>query len=110
MDIDNRLQKLSQNLTDTLLIISADHSQIDVEYKSKDYPEFYDGLHLPPSLEGRRSRVFVHDDKRECLSQRFQELFGEYFVQLSKLFCKASFLGRGTSTPWWMILSVILLQ
>ncbi len=100
-DIDNHLQKLSQNLTDTLLIISADHSQIDVEYISLNgYPELDDCLRLPLSLEGRCASLYIRDDKREFFSQRFQELFGEYFILLSKQdFLQSGLLGKGIKHP-----------
>ena len=98
-DIDKHLQKLSQNLTDTLLIISADHGQVDVEYISlNDYPELDDCLQLPPSLEGRCVSFFIRDDKKEFFSQRFQELFGEYFILLSKQnFLQSGLLGKGAN-------------
>lgn len=99
VSIDNHLQKLSQNLEDAILIISADHGLIDVEYISlNEYPDLADCLAVPPSLEKRCASFWVHDDKREFFCQRFRELFGDYFVLLPKQdFLQSGLLGEGTT-------------
>ena len=101
LDIDKHLQKLSQNLADTLLIISADHGQIDVDYISlNDYPELVDCLLVPPSLEGRCVSFFVRPDKHRFFAQRFNSLLGESFVLLSRQeFMQSGLLGQGRKHP-----------
>ena len=99
--IDQHLQKLSHELHDTLLIISADHGLIDVEYiYLNDYQELVDCLTVPPSLEKRCASFFIYKDKIEFFYKRFKELFGEYFILLSKQeFLQSGLLGRGCSHP-----------
>lgn len=95
--IDKQLQSLSQELHDTLLIISADHGLIDVDaIFLNDYPELVDCLIVPPSLEQRFASFFIHKNKQPFFYQRFNELFGEYFVLLSKQdFLQSGLLGEG---------------
>ena len=60
-EINELLMNLSQQMKDTLLIISADHGLIDVEPTTylNDYPELTACFLMPPFIEGRMMSFFI---------------------------------------------------
>ncbi|MBQ8772612.1 MAG: alkaline phosphatase family protein, partial [Clostridia bacterium] len=65
-NISKRLNKLVQECSDTLFIISADHGQIDIEGNVEFYldTELNDMLICPPYLDARTPCFRVKEDKK----------------------------------------------
>lgn len=91
--INNEIERLYNDLSDTLIIITADHGQIDVS----DYVEFYkdkeinDMLACTPYLDARTPAFIVKKGKDKEFENLFEERYGKDF----KLFKSADLLKRG---------------
>lgn len=76
-NINQHIKNMCQNLKDTLVIISADHGQIEVS--DIVYIDEYDGvvdcLQAPLSIDERVSAIFL----KEGAEQKFKQLFEQYF-------------------------------
>lgn len=86
ISIDQTLSSLFEQLKNTLLIITADHGQVEIseEIFIDDHPEIMDCLILPPSLEVRASSFFVKPAHHSRFKSAFAEIAGENFILLSK--------------------------
>ncbi len=94
-NINKNLIKLSKDLKDTCLIISADHGHIDCEpiYLRK-YNDLYCLLNRMPSNEARCAFFSVKEDKKEEFEILFNKYFKEDFILMTKEeFLKNEFLG-----------------
>lgn len=79
-DIDRGVERFCRRLTDTTLIITADHGMVDVEMIwLTDYPELCDMFVHEPSIEARACAFFIKDDCREAFPAAFNRLFGDRF-------------------------------
>ena len=78
--IEATVNKLAEELEDTLLMITADHGHIDTDYVVlQDYPQICDCLVRLPSLEPRVLNFFVKEDKKEIFEKEFNKEFSEKF-------------------------------
>lgn len=78
---NTQLEQLAASLTDTLLIISADHGLCDTKYLCLDgYPDIWDCLYAPPTREPRSLSFFVKDDKRTVFPSLWKKHFDESFI------------------------------
>ena len=95
--MDLSLQKMAENLENTLLIISADHGLIDVEeLYINDYPVLCDMLEMPPCLESRFVTFYVKNACYDAFQAEFEKVFGSYFKLYTKeAFLKTGMLGNG---------------
>ena len=76
VDLDDRREKLSNKLTDTIIFVIADHGHYNIENMFiKDYPEIEECLLRNTSLEPRAVNFFIKPDKKFL----FEELFNKYF-------------------------------
>lgn len=83
--LEETIVEMSEKLSDTLLIITADHGHIDGKnVVITDYPAIMDCLVRLPSIEPRALNLFVKEDKREQFEHEFNKEFGEAFILLSK--------------------------
>ena len=99
--IDRTLLKMSENISDdTIVIITADHGQIDV--KPIYLANFIDLLSLldrMPSNEGRCAFFKVKHNKKKCFEKLFNLYFGNYFCLLSKdEFIEEGYLGESVES------------
>lgn len=84
-EIEEKVNKVVDNLEDTLVIITADHGHIDNRTKIlDDYPEIVDCLVRTPSLEPRAINFFIKDGMNDKFISLFNKEFGEDFMLLSK--------------------------
>lgn len=99
--IDARLRQLSNELTDTLLIVTADHGLINsATHDIAAMPEIMDCLVLPPSIEGRAAGFYVKPHRRRAFERAFQERFGDAFLLLSRAdVYRTGLFGRGARHP-----------
>lgn len=83
-EIDYRVEKLSRELNDTLLIVIADHGHINTGYKIlSDYPDLIQMLKCPISIESRAACFHVKDEYKKAFPKMFKDIFGDDFVLLS---------------------------
>ncbi len=82
---DIKISELSKKLTDSLLIIVADHGHIKVDnIFLNDYPEFLKMLERTTSIEQRAVSFKVKNEYLDIFVNKFNELFGEYFKIYNK--------------------------
>ena len=80
-NIEANINKLSKELKDTLIIVTADHGHIDNDYVVlQDYPQICDCLVRLPSLEPRVLNFFIKEDKKKIFEKEFQKEFGNKFL------------------------------
>ena len=83
--IDQEVQKLCKKLKNSLVIITADHGQINcINEYLEDYSSLTDMLKIPPSIEPRAVSFFVKDGKNKDFQKEFNKIFGEAFRLMSK--------------------------
>ena len=75
-DINKRIERISNEVEDTLIIVVADHGHIPVEnIHLEDYPDIVDCLLRNTSIEPRAVNFFIKEEKKE----EFVNLFNKYF-------------------------------
>ncbi len=76
------LEKLKNNFTDTLIIVTADHGQIDVAGEIELYKdtELTDMLKAPAFLEARAPAFWVKEERKSEFERLFNERYGKDFV------------------------------
>ena len=85
ISLEKRLEEFAAGLSDTLLLITADHSQIECDnYCLMDYPEILKCLVRMPSIEPRALSFWVKDEYKESFSSVFRKAFGDDFLILTK--------------------------
>ena len=86
LHINSEIEKLCGKLKDSLVIITADHGLCDsVNLFLEDYPELYDMLKIPPSIEpGRAMSLFVKDGLQKKFKNEFNRHFGDSFRLMTK--------------------------
>lgn len=76
IDLNNKIEELSNKLKDTIIFVVADHGHHNVENQFiKDYPDIEECLLRNTSLEPRAVNFFIKPDKKE----QFEILFNKYF-------------------------------
>lgn len=97
--INRETENLCKKLKNSLVIITADHGQLDCtnEYL-EDYPVLTNMLKIPPSVEPRALSFFVKDGKAEEFKEEFNKTFGNSFRLMTKeeVFSE-NLLGFGTA-------------
>ena len=85
VELEKRLEDFAGNLSDTLLLITADHSQIECDnYCLLDYPEILKCLVRMPSVEPRTLSFWVKDEYKEDFPAIFKNSFGDKFWLLTR--------------------------
>ena len=79
-DLNDRIEKLSNKLNDTIIFVIADHGHINIEnINIKDYPDIEDCLLMNTSLEPRAVNFFIKPDKKDIFVKLFNKYFSEDF-------------------------------
>jgi len=79
--LEQKIKALSENLDDTLLIITADHSHVDVKgVDINDYPTITECLVRMPSFEPRALNFHVKEDKKEQFESEFTKCFADKYL------------------------------
>ena len=85
ISLEKRLDEFASELSDTMLFIIADHSQIrSRNHCLMDYPEILKCLVRMPTIEPRTLSFFVREEYREEFPKIFNETFKDKFLLLSK--------------------------
>ena len=97
LQMDAELERMADKLSDTVLIVTADHGIVDVDELSlTDDPGLLACLTLPPSLEARFVSFFIKPDKKDFFSAEFKRIFGADFKLLTRQeFLNGGYLGTG---------------
>lgn len=83
--LEKQVAQLAAALEDTLLVVTADHGQIDGKCVCiKDYPRIADCLLRVPTIEARALNLFVKEDKRDLFEEEFNNEFGDKYLLLPK--------------------------
>ena len=82
---NEKVEKLCENLDDTIVFVVADHGHIVVDnILLDDYPDLMAMLERTPSLEERAVSFKVKNGMHEKFANEFRKLFGEYFNLYTK--------------------------
>lgn len=100
-ELEKTVEELAGELSDTLLLITADHGHIDSpKAVVTDYPDIMECLVRMPSIEPRCLNLFVKDGMEEQLIAAFKEHFDGKFMLMSKAEVKERQLfGKGAPHP-----------
>jgi len=106
-DIEKQVEALVDGLSDTLLLITADHGHMDsTNLCILDYPEIMECLVRMPSIEPRALNLFVKDECRNAFPALWEKTFGDKFWLVPKdeviargLFGPAGEAGSATEHP-----------
>lgn len=84
-DIEQNIERLAEELKDTLLIITADHGHINTKNEciTAD-PMIAECLVRLPSIEARALNLFIKEGTDKQFRQAFFDHFGNQFLLLSK--------------------------
>lgn len=98
-DINNDIQYLMESLDDdTLVIVTADHGQLDIEEIGLwTYEKITETFTHNPSIEARATAFFIKEDMQEQFVEEFSKNFKDYFILYkSEDFIKTKILGDET--------------
>ena len=85
VSMEEKVKELASKLSDTLLIVTADHSHMDSRNLCiLDYPEVTDCLVRLPSLEPRTLNFYVKDEYKDSFPEIFKKNFGDDFLLLTR--------------------------
>ncbi len=83
--MESLTKQLCEELSDTLVIITADHGHINVKGAViTDYPDITECLIRMPCIESRALDLFVKDGMEAHLRAAFSKHFGDRYMLLSK--------------------------
>ena len=83
--IESRLVELAEKLTDTQIIITADHGHINSRGVAlESYPQITDCLIRMPSIEPRALNLFVKPGRESEFEHLFMDAFGEDYILMSR--------------------------
>lgn len=84
--LNRHIELLCRELTDTLLIVTADHGLTDIseEIRINYIPEIMECLVVPPFVESRAAACFVKSDRKTDFEKAFHNYLGSDFILLSK--------------------------
>ncbi len=99
--LEEKLKEELADLSDTLVVITADHGHIDSKNLCmRDYPEVMDCLVRMPSIEPRALNLFVKEECVDVFPEVFKKNFGDDFLLLSKEeVLKEKLFGPGENRP-----------
>ena len=101
LDLNNRLEKLSKEVDDTIIFVVADHGHKNiVNIDLNNYPNLTTCLKRTTSLEPRAVNFFVKDNKKNY----FEKIFNKYFSTDFDLYTKedvinSKLFGDGKENP-----------
>lgn len=86
-ELNDLICLLSKNIDEeTLILISADHGQVDISktYYLNEYEDIMSMLVMPPVFEGRVRSFFVKKEYLNDFKAKFLEYFGDDFILVNK--------------------------
>ena len=84
-ELENKVEEMCKSLSDTLVIITADHGHCNLEhYILSDYPKLIKMLKRPNSIETRAVAFYIKDEYLNDFPAEFNSEFKDEFLLLSK--------------------------
>lgn len=78
---NDKVEKLCEELDDTVVIVIADHGHINIEnIYLEDYKDILECLSKKTSIESRAINFFIKEDKKEEFVKLFNKYFGYYYT------------------------------
>lgn len=82
---NDKIEKMCQDLKNTLVIVVADHGHIVAhDIHLEQYPQFTRMLQRTTSIETRACSFKVKEEYKDVFVDKFNELFGKWFILLNK--------------------------
>jgi hypothetical protein len=79
--LEEKTEHLADDLSDTLLLVTADHGQVDSSLANiNDFPDVTKYLLRQPSIEPRALNLFASPGQTENLKNAFMAEFGDKFI------------------------------
>ena len=99
--IESMVSDMADTLSDTLLIITADHGHINIDGRIlTDYPDICECLVRMPSFEARAVNFFVRSDRIAVFPEIFNRHFGDSFRLMTRQqVIDSGLFGPGRSHP-----------
>lgn len=101
-EINACVKKMSKELTDTLIIISADHGLLPIKkiIYIDEYKDVMDCLAVPLNLDDRVSAIFLKENKEADFLSLFKKYFSKDFILIkSESAVEQGLFGKGKITP-----------
>lgn len=97
LDTEEKIEKLTNNLKDTLVIISADHGHKDIGnvYSILDYPDLRECLIMPEFFESRFVGFWVKEEKKKDFEKIFKKEFKDFVLLTKEEVLELGLLGNG---------------
>lgn len=84
-NINKKIEEFSNTLTDTVLIVIADHGHTNIDYiYLEDYEEIFNMLKRTTSCDARSAMMTVKDEYINVFKDTFNKYFSNYFDLLTK--------------------------
>lgn len=101
LKINDRVYEMCEKLTDTLIIVTADHGLIDTKWKHLiDYPDVWDCLADIPTVEMRAMTFFIKKGREKEFEEAFNRHFSkDYELMPKEQALKLEIFGKGTPHP-----------
>ena len=93
LEINDEIELMCSKLDENqLVMIIADHGQIDVEcFNLLDYPDICECFEVLPAVESRTTVFYIKDEMKD----RFEKLFEQYFKDNFILYKSEDFVNEG---------------
>lgn len=100
-DLNDRIERLSRSVSDTVIIVTADHGHHDVEnVPIGDYDDLYDCLRGIPFSEARAMFFRVNPGRDTEFETLFERHFGDDFMLIGKdEVIRSQLFGDGNENP-----------
>lgn len=84
-EINSMVEALCSELEDSIVVVTADHGLVDSKTNFlEEYPEIWNKLKRPTSIEPRALSLFVKDEYKNVFKQEFEKTFPDKFLVLTK--------------------------
>ncbi len=85
LELEKKIEEFVVGLSDTLLLITADHSHIDCQNLCiLDYPKVMEALERMPAMEPRTLNFFVKKEYQDSFPAIIREAFGDKLLLFTK--------------------------